>query len=41
MAKVMIAGLPPQEVIKVASRRLKASREEIFNALQGESLLRT
>lgn len=36
MVKAIIAGQPPQEVLKLASRRLKASREEIFDALQGE-----
>lgn len=36
MVKAIIAGQPPHEVIKLASRRLKASREEIFDALQGE-----
>jgi hypothetical protein len=34
--KTIIAGKSPQEVIKLASRRLKASREEIFDALQGD-----
>lgn len=36
MVKATIAGQPPHEVLKFASRRLKASREEIFDALQGE-----
>ena len=36
MIKAIIAGQPPQEVIKLASARLKASREEIFDALQGD-----
>lgn len=36
MVKAIIAGQPPHEVLKLASRRLKASREEIFDALQGE-----
>ena len=36
MVKAIIAGLPPHEVLQFASRRLKASREEIFDALQGE-----
>lgn len=36
MVKAIIAGQPPQEVLKLASRRLKASREELFDALQGE-----
>lgn len=36
MVKAIIAGQPPHEVLKLTSRRLKASREEIFDALQGE-----
>ena len=36
MVKAIIAGESPVEVLKHASRRLKASREEIFDALQGE-----
>lgn len=36
MVKAIIAGRPPQEVLELASRRLKASREELFDALQGE-----
>ena len=36
MVKAIIAGQPPHEVLKLASRRFKASREEIFDALQGE-----
>lgn len=36
MVKAIIAGQPPREVLKLASRRLKAGREEIFDALQGE-----
>jgi len=36
MIKAIIAGQAPHEVIGLASRRLKASREEIFNALHGE-----
>lgn len=36
MVKAIVAGQPPHEVIKLASRRLKASREEILDALQGE-----
>jgi len=36
MTKAIIDGLPPNEVLKFASRRLKASREELFDALQGE-----
>lgn len=36
MVKAIIADQPPREVLKQASRRLKASREELFEALQGE-----
>ena len=36
MVKAIITGQPPHEVLKLASTRLKASREEIFDALQGE-----
>lgn len=36
MVKALVAGQPPHEVLKLASRRLKASREELFDALQGE-----
>lgn len=36
MVKAIIAGKPPNEVLTLASRRLKASREELFDALQGE-----
>ncbi len=36
MVKAIIAGQAPQEVLKLASHRLKASREEIFDALQGD-----
>lgn len=36
MVKAIISGQPPHEVLKLASRRLKASREELFDALQGE-----
>ena len=36
MVKAIIAGRPPQEVLELASSRLKASREELFDALQGE-----
>jgi transposase len=36
MVKAIIAGRAPHEVLDLASRRLKASREEIFDALQGE-----
>lgn len=36
MIKALIAGRPPHEILEFASRRLKASREELFDALQGE-----
>ena len=36
MVKAIIAGRPPNEVLELASKRLKASREELFDALQGE-----
>jgi len=36
MVKAIIAGQPPHEVLHLASRRLKATREELFDALQGE-----
>ena len=36
MVKAIIAGELPSEVLRHASRRLKASREEIFEALQGD-----
>jgi transposase len=36
MVKGIIAGRPPEQVLALASRRLKASRDEIFDALQGE-----
>ncbi len=36
MVKAIIAGQAPEDVIQLASRRLKASREEIFDALQGD-----
>jgi transposase len=36
MVKAIIAGQPANEVLQFASRRLKASREEILDALQGE-----
>lgn len=36
MVKAIIDGQPPQQVIKLASRRLKASREDILDALQGD-----
>ena len=36
MVKAIVAGQPPHEVLTLASRRLKASREELFDALQGD-----
>ena len=36
MVKAIIDGQPPQEVLKFASRRLRASREALFDALQGD-----
>ena len=36
MVKGLIAGLPPHEVLGLASTRLRASREDLFEALQGE-----
>jgi transposase len=36
MVKALIKGQPPHEVLQFASRRLKASREELYDALQGE-----
>jgi transposase len=36
MVKAIILGQSPNEVLQFARRRLKASREEIFDALQGE-----
>src|ERR1035437_9931608 len=36
MVKAIIAGRPTQEVLELASKRLKASREDLFDALQGE-----
>lgn len=36
MIKALIAGRPTHEVLDLASNRLKASREELFDALQGE-----
>ena len=36
MVKAIIAGEPPREVLRLASRRLKASRAELFDALHGE-----
>lgn len=34
--KAITVGRPPHEVLELASKRLKASREELFDALQGE-----
>jgi hypothetical protein len=36
MVEAIIAGRPAHEVLELASKRLKASREELLNALQGE-----
>ncbi|WP_288143627.1 IS110 family transposase, partial [Accumulibacter sp.] len=36
MIKAILDGQPPHEVLNLASRRLKASREELYDALQGE-----
>jgi len=36
MVKALIEGRSTHEVLDLASRRLKASREELFDALQGE-----
>jgi len=36
MVKALINGQPPHEVLAFASGRLKASREELFDALEGE-----
>jgi transposase len=36
MVRALIAGQPPHEVMRLASCRLKASRKDIFDALQGE-----
>ena len=36
MVKAIILGQSPNEVLQFASKRLKASREQIFDALQGE-----
>jgi transposase len=36
MTKAIIAGKPSHEVLDCASRRLKASRKELFDAVQGE-----
>ena len=36
MIQALIQGSPPEAVLRLASRRLKASQEEILDALQGE-----
>lgn len=36
MIKGLLQGASPNEVLPLASRRLKASRQELFDALQGE-----
>lgn len=36
MIKAMIAGRPMHEVLDLASRRLRASREQLFEALEGD-----
>lgn len=36
MVKAIVDGRPSHEVLDFASRRLKASREELFDAVQGE-----
>ena len=36
MVKAIIEGKAPHEVLELAGKRLKASREELFDALQGE-----
>ena len=36
MIKAIIEGASPEDVLKLASKKLKASREEIFDALQGD-----
>jgi hypothetical protein len=36
MTKTIIDGSAPNGVLKFASRLLKASREELFDALQGD-----
>jgi transposase len=38
MVKALIAGKPVPEVLSLASNRLRASREDIFEALQAEEL---
>ena len=36
MVKALIAGAPVHEILDLASKRFKASREELFDALQGD-----
>ncbi len=36
MIKALIAERPPHEVLDLASKRLRATREELFDAIQGE-----
>jgi transposase len=36
MVKALLKGASPNEVLNFASRRLKATREELFDALQGD-----
>lgn len=36
MVKALIAGAPVHEILGLASKRFKASREELFDALQGD-----
>lgn len=36
MVKALIEGKPPEEFIQLASRRLRASRDEMMDALEGE-----
>ena len=36
MVKAITASQPPHEILKLASAPLKASQEEIFEALQGD-----
>ena len=36
MVKAIVAGRPSHEVLDCASKRLKASREELFDAVQGD-----
>ena len=36
MVKALIAGAPTHEILDLASKRFKASREELFDALQGD-----